>query len=143
MSKQQMLISNLISQLGGLGDARMVGLDPGGGGGSVSSVNGKTGAVTLDAEDVGAAPAETVVNVTGTTPTITPADNTIYDCGELASLTISNSPATGKYSIIFYSGATPTTTVGISNFAAEANKRYKITVEDNYATYDSWDWEGV
>ena len=110
----------------------------GGGGGGVSSVNGKTGAVSLSASDVGAAPAETVVTVSGTTPTIEPQANTIYQCGELASLTVSNPPATGKYSIIFYSGATPTTTVGIENFAAEANKRYKITVEDNYATYDSW-----
>lgn len=76
--------------------------------------------------------------ITGTTPTITPAANTVYNCGELTSLTISNPPAIGKYSIIFYSGATPTTTVGIENFVAEANKRYKITVEDNYATYDSW-----
>lgn len=77
-------------------------------------------------------------SVSGTTPTITPEANTIYQCGELTSLTISNPPATGKYSIVFYSGATATTTVGIENFAAEANKRYKITVEDNYATYDSW-----
>jgi hypothetical protein len=110
----------------------------GGGGGAVSSVNGKTGAVVLYADDVGAAPAETVVEVSGTTPTITPATNTVYKCGELTSLTISNPPATGKYTIIFYSGATATTTVGIENFAAEANKRYKITVEDNYATSDSW-----
>lgn len=110
----------------------------GGGGGSVTSVNGKTGAVTLDAVDVGAAPAETAVNVSEATPTITPAANTVYKCGELTSLTISNPPATGKYSIVFFSGAAPTTTVGIENFAAEANKRYKITVEDNYATYDSW-----
>lgn len=80
----------------------------------------------------------TTVTVEGTTPTITPAANTIYECGELTSLTISNPPATGKYSIMFFSGATPTTTVGIENFTAEANKRYKITVEDNYATYDSW-----
>ena len=108
------------------------------GGGSVTSVNGKTGAVILDADDVGAAPAETVQIVSGTTPTITPAANTVYNCGELTSLTISNPPATGKYSIIFFSGATPTTTVGIENFVAEANKRYKITVEDNYATNDSW-----
>lgn len=78
------------------------------------------------------------VNISGTTPTITPAANTIYKCGELTSLTISNPTATGKYSIIFFSGATATATVGIENFAAEANKRYKITVEDNYATYDSW-----
>ena len=77
-------------------------------------------------------------DIVGTTPTIEPAANTIYNCGTLTSLTISNPPATGKYVIIFYSGATATTTVGIENFVAEANKRYKITVEDNYATYDSW-----
>lgn len=109
-----------------------------GGGGSVTSVNGQTGAVVLDADDVGAAQAETTETVSGATPTITPVANALYNCGELASLTISNPPATGKYSIIFFSGATPTTTVGIENFVAEANKRYKITVEDNYATYDSW-----
>lgn len=74
---------------------------------------------------------------------ITPEANTIYNCGELTSLTISNPPATGKYSIIFYSGSTATTTVGIENFVAEANKRYKITVEDNYATYDSWPYTPV
>lgn len=72
------------------------------------------------------------------TKSITPEANTIYKCRELTSLTISNPPATGKYSIIFFSGATATTTVGIENFTAEANKRYKIKVEDNYATYDEW-----
>ncbi len=79
-----------------------------------------------------------VVDIISATPTIEPEDNTIYKCGELTSLTITNPPATGKYSIIFFSGTTATTTVGIENFVAEANKRYKITVEDNYATYDSW-----
>ena len=78
------------------------------------------------------------VNISGTTPIIEPQANTIYKCGELTRLKIINPPATGKYSIIFFSGATATATVGIENFAAEANKRYKITVEDNYATYDSW-----
>lgn len=80
----------------------------------------------------------TVTRISGASVTITPEDNYEYVCGELASLTISNPPATGKYSIIFYSGSTATTTIGIENFVAEANKRYKITVEDNYATYDSW-----
>lgn len=95
------------------------------------------GAVYTRLEKLEAA-ATSTESVSGTTPTIAPEANTIYQCGELTSLTISNPPATGKYSIVFYSGATPTTTVGIENFAAEANKRYKITVEDNYATYDSW-----
>lgn len=115
----------------------------GGGGGSDNAVlytqQTLTAAQQAQARtNVGAAEAETVVEVSGTTPTITPINNRIYNCGELTSLTISNPPASGKYAIIFYSGATPTTTVGIENFIAEANKRYKITVEDNYATYDSW-----
>lgn len=117
----------------------------GGGGGSVTvdaalsassenPVQNKAIAAALENK----ADKEATVTVSGTTPTITPANNTIYNCGEVESLTISNPPATGKYAIIFYSGATPTSTVGIENFAAEANKRYKITVEGNYATYDSW-----
>lgn len=108
---------------------------------STNPVQNKVITLTLSAayeELAKKADAEKTEAVSGTTPTITPVANTIYNCGELTSLTISNPPATGKYSIIFFSGATPTTTVGIENFVAEANKRYKITVEDNYATYDSW-----
>lgn len=87
--------------------------------------------------NVGAAEAETVVAVSGTTPTITPIHNRIYNCGEVASLTITD-PGNIKYSVIFFSGATATTTVGIANFAAEPNKRYRIDIESGYATYDSW-----
>lgn len=108
---------------------------------STNPVQNKVITLTLSAayeELAKKADAEKTEAVSGTTPTITPVANTIYNCGELTSLTISNPPATGKYSIIFFSGATATTTVGIENFVAEANKRYKITVEDNYATYDSW-----
>lgn len=116
----------------------------GGGGGSVTSVNGKTGAVVLSASDVGASPAETVVEVSGTTPTITPAANTTYNCGELTSLTISNPPATGAYSIVFTSGNTatettfPATILGLEDFAAEANTIYEINVLDNRAVVGSW-----
>lgn len=84
------------------------------------------------------------VNVSGTTPTITPAANTIYKCGELTSLTISNPPATGAYSIVFTSGATATTTtipatiLGLESFAAEANTLYEINVLDNRAVVGSW-----
>lgn len=116
----------------------------GGGGGSVTSVNGKTGAVELTAEDVGAAEAETVVAVSGTTPTITPAPNTIYNCGEVESLTISNPPATGAYSVTFTSGSTPTD-LSVDpaikmpdGFSVDANKLYEINVLDNRAAVGSW-----
>lgn len=116
----------------------------GGGGGAVSSVNGKTGAVVLNAEDVGASPAETVVEVSGTTPTIEPQANTIYKCRELTSLTISNTQASGAYSIVFTSGSTATETafpaaiLGLEDFAAEANTLYEINVLDNRAVYNGW-----
>ena len=124
--------------------AKLSGSGGGGGGGAVSSVNGKTGAVMLTAADVGAAEAETVVEVSGTTPTITPIHNRIYNCGEVASLTISNPPATGAYSIVFTSGSTATTTtipatiLGLEDFAAEANTLYEINVLDSRAVIGSW-----
>ena len=84
------------------------------------------------------------ITVSGTTPTITPANNTIYNCGEVASLTISNPPATGAYSIVFTSGSTATTTtipatiLGLEDFAAEANTLYEINVLDSRAVIGSW-----
>ncbi len=113
-------------------------------GGSVTSVNGQTGAVVLTASDVGAAASETVVEVSGATPTIEPAANTIYNCGELTSLTITDPPATGAYVIKFTSGSTATTTTIPASiifpeaFAAEANTRYEINVEDGYAVVVGW-----
>lgn len=86
----------------------------------------------------------TTVTVSGTTPTITPADNHIYNCGTLDSLTISNPTETGAYSIVFTSGATPTQTtipatiLGLEDFAAEANTLYEINVLDNRAVVGSW-----
>lgn len=84
------------------------------------------------------------VNVTGTTPTITPAANTTYNCGELTSLTISNPPANGAYSIVFTSGATPTD-LSVDpaikmpdGFSVEANKRYEINVLNRWAVAGSW-----
>lgn len=129
----------------------------GGGGGAVSSVNGKTGAVVLSASDVGASPAETVVEVSGTTPTIEPQANTIYKCGGLTSLTISNPPATGAYSIVFTSGATPTHATippkpamlwqtddnnPPQGFPA-ANTLYEINVKDTRVVLGEWPVPGV
>lgn len=111
---------------------------------SVGSGNAALSMLTVDENDdwnyaeFAAEQKPTAVTVTGTTPSIAAAANTIYNCGELASLTVSSFPASGKFWIWFTSGATPTTTVGISNFVTEANKKYRIFVENGYATYDSW-----
>lgn len=86
----------------------------------------------------------TTVSSSETTTSITPQNNTIYQFGELTSLTITNPPATGAYSIIFTSGATATTTVipntmlGLEDFAAEANTIYEINVLNNRAVVGSW-----
>lgn len=86
----------------------------------------------------------TTVTVSGTTPTITPVANTIYNCGTLDSLTITNPPETGAYSIVFTSGSTATTTtipitiLGLESFAAEASTLYEINVLDNRAVIGSW-----
>ena len=121
------------------------GILPGSGpSGSVNSVNGQTGNVVLNAEDVGASPIESIIEVSGATPSITPAVNTIYKCGTLESLAITNPPASGGYSIVFTSGATATTTtipatiLGLKDFAAEANTVYEINVLDNRAVVGSW-----
>lgn len=85
-----------------------------------------------------------VIPVAGWTPTIEPQTNTIYKCGEITSLTISNPPDTVAYSIVFTSGATATTTtipatiLGLENFVAEANTIYEINVLDNRAVVGSW-----
>lgn len=80
----------------------------------------------------------------GSAVTITPADNHIYNCGELSSLTITNPPATGAWSVVFTSGATATTTtipasiLGLEDFAPEANTLYEINVLDNRAVWRGW-----
>lgn len=87
---------------------------------------------------------ETIVQVSGTTVDITPEDNYDYQCETLVSLTVTNPPASGSYSIVFTSGSTPTvTTIPASiifqeAFAAKANTRYEINVLDGYAVVGSW-----
>lgn len=86
-----------------------------------------------------------VTDTISTTPTITnAADNTIYEfTQELTSLSLV--AGSGAYSIVFTSGATPTTTsfpatiLGLETFAAEANTIYEINVMDNRAVVGSWE----
>lgn len=78
----------------------------GGSGGGVSSVNGQTGAVVLTGADL-----TTLVEVDTATLTQELANDTIYDCGEMTSITLTL-PATMDAKFIsqlnFTSGATPT-----------------------------------
>ena len=117
-----------------------------GGGGSVTAAAVLAAMEAMDSEQaedaldaIGGEPAPTVVtDPSSTSITLEAAANTVYNYGTLTSLTVSSFLAQGKFWIWFTSGATPTTTVGIANFTAEANKVYRITVENGYATYDSW-----
>ena len=85
-----------------------------------------------------------IVDIQSTTPTITPECNTIYECGELTSLTISNPPSSGAYSIVFTSGSTattktiPATILGLESFEPAANTIYEINVLNNRAVVGSW-----
>lgn len=84
------------------------------------------------------------VTVSGTTPTIEAAANTIYECGELASLTIDSVPANGDFTIKFISGSTPTTLttpagmIMPDGFAVAQNTRYEINVSDGCAVAAGW-----
>lgn len=108
--------------------------------------------------DLSAYELKPIVNApSGDTVTITPAANTIYKCGTLDSLTITNPPATGAYSIVFTSGATPTQVIippvpamlwqtnngdPPQGFPA-ANTRYEINVDDTYVVLGEWPVPGV
>ena len=86
------------------------------------------------------------VTVTGSTPSITAANNTLYQCGELATLTITP-PASGIFGVVFTSGSTATvlTATGItwpSWFDAtslDANTIYEINVWGGLALVTSWE----
>lgn len=96
-------------------------------------------------ENIGGEAETQVIAVSGPSATITPEENCIYSCGELASLTILDSPSSGTYSIVFRSGTTAATTVvpsvilGLEDFAAAANTIYEINVLDNRAVVGSWE----
>lgn len=158
MGKKPYIISTFSGKKGELPSARLVGSSGGGGGGSgtVDTALSPTSTNPVQNKAVYAAfaNASEIVNgkedkpleetVSEAAASITPEANTIYHCGELTSLTISNPPATGAYSIVFTSGSTATETtfpssiLGLEDFAAEANTIYEINVLDNRAVYNGW-----
>ena len=85
----------------------------------------------------------TKVTVSGATPEITAADNTIYTCGEVTSITVT-ADVDIAFTVIFISGSTPATLTMDDNivmpggFTIEANTRYEINVSDGYALAAGW-----
>ena len=155
--QNHMLKSDLVSETGALGTATRYPPSSGGGGSiTVDTALSPTSPNPVQNKAVYAALANAADIVDGkqdkpidetiseAAASITPAANTIYNCGELTSLTISNPPATGAYSIVFTSGSTATTTtipstvLGLESFAAEVNTLYEINVLDNRAVVGSW-----
>ena len=109
-----------------------------------AALNDKAGADATTQALSGKEDKPTETTVSGATPSIEPAANTIYKCGTLTSLTITSPPATGAWSVVFTSGSTATTTtipstiLGLESFAAETNTIYEINVLDNRAVVGSW-----
>ena len=104
----------------------------------VSSVNGRTGAVTGLQEQT------TVVNKTSSDTSQTLASNTFYIWPEMSALTITCPATGGPYAFRFTSGATATTLTmtGITmpdDFAVEANKVYEVNVYQGYGLAVSWE----
>ena len=104
----------------------------------VSSVNGRTGAVTGLEEQT------TVVNKTASDTAQTLAANTFYIWPEMSALTITCPATGGPYAFRFTSGATATTLsmTGITmpdDFTVEANKTYEVNVYEGYGLAVSWE----
>ena len=84
------------------------------------------------------------IQVAGSDVVISPEENTIYRCGELTSLTISDPPTSGAWSIVFTSGTDatastiPTSVLGLESFVANASTVYEINVLDNRAIIGNW-----
>ena len=113
--------------------------------GTISIVQNGTYDVAQYASANVAVPGYKIVQVSGMTPTIIPEVDTLYQCGELASLTVTNPPATGLYAVVFTSGATPTVCafddIEWENDSApsiEAGKTYEINVLDNRGVWGEW-----
>ena len=130
----------------------------------VTSVNAKTGAVSLSASDVGALPdtytapvtsvngrtgavtglaeAVTVENKTSADTSLTLTADKFYIFPTMSSLAVTVT-ATGLYMFRFQSGATATTltVTGATmpdSFTVEANKIYEVNVYQGYAVVSAW-----
>ena len=95
-------------------------------------------------ENIGGEAAARIVQITGSEATITPEHNCVYQCGSLNSLTVSDPPEKGAYSIVFRSDAVAPTTylpaalLGLERFAVQPYTLNEINVLDGRALAVSW-----
>ena len=91
-----------------------------------------------------------IVQVEGSTPTITCEDNHRYICGEVLSLNITL-PASGIIDVVFESGSTPTVLTitpptgvtvkwanGFDTTSLDANATYEINIMDGLGVAATW-----
>ena len=122
----------------------------GGGGGSVTVDSALSGSSENPVQNkvinialAGKANNPTKTTVSGATPSITAADNTIYTCGEVSTLTVT-AAANIEFVVIFTSGSTATTLTMDQNvvmpdsFSVAQNTRYEISVSNGYAVVAKW-----
>ena len=88
----------------------------------------------------------TDVQVSGSTPTITAEDNHVYSCGEITSLTITDSAQNISFKVDFTSGSTATVINAPSGYkapggdlTAEANKEYELDVRNGKAVLTAFE----
>lgn len=128
---------------------RWIAGEGGSGGGGVSSVNGQTGAVVLDAADVGAAQAmEEITVATDGAVTQTLEANKIYHFTSTALTSLTITPAEtsdiAQYHFDFISPSTavtltlPSTVVMPANFSVDADTRYEIDILNGYGVAQNW-----
>ena len=89
---------------------------------------------------------ENTVIVSGATPTIAAANNQVYSCGEITSLTITDSTQNISFKVDFTSGSTPTVINTPSGYkapggdlTAEANKTYELDVRNGKAVLTAFE----
>lgn len=104
---------------------------------SVTSVNGRIGAVTGLQEQT------SIVTKTASDTSQTLTENTFYVWPEMSALTITCPATGGPYAFRFTSGTTATTLTmtGISmpdDFTVEADKVYEVNVYQGYGLAVSW-----
>ena len=102
--------------------------------------------VGVSEHPIGDAFKPTDVQVSGSTPTITAEDNHVYSCGEITSLTITDSAQNISFKVDFTSGSTATVINAPSGYkapggdlTAEANKEYELDVRNGKAVLTAFE----